>query len=90
MKSILWLMFLAGCSQCTPTIPGPPAPPPDEPTQAEKCAAACERWRANDCKDAEDVCTEFDDDSGECIKTITCEESCVANPDAYDTDAECS
>lgn len=91
MKHILLacVVLMAGCSQCSPH-PEPKPPEPPGPTQEEKCAEACERWRTNECKDAQDVCTEFDDESGECTKTITCEESCVREPDAYDTDAECS
>jgi hypothetical protein len=86
------LFLLAACSQCNL-----PPPPPEEPTSTTgtsttgatpsigaRCKDACDFYRANECVEASDVCAaDGFDESGECVKTFSCEDACAESPDFY-------
>jgi hypothetical protein len=72
-----------------PTDAGPTATTTTGATLPERCAAACAKFEADGCTQADKVCANNAfDDSGECVHLVTCEEACQDTPDFY-LDQEC-
>lgn len=82
MRALLILAALTAAA-CGPTPPPePPEPPDSDPTS--HCASSCAALQRLECKrGSNEVCAEFDAESGECTRTHDCVAACEEAPHAY-------
>lgn len=79
-------LLVAALSACTPVAP-PEAPEPPPAPDSSHCEDSCAALQKLECKlGSDEICADFDDETGECVATKSCVEACKDDPATYPRD----